>query len=52
MRFLETLALLGLAAQAIALSIGGKNVVVERESDELQDIVCLDLSHSYCPIAK
>lgn len=52
MKFLKSLAVLGCAAQAIALSIGGKHFVVARESDGLQDIVCSDLLRLYCPFAK
>jgi hypothetical protein len=39
MRFLRAITLVGLAAQAVALAIGGKQMLVERESDGLQDIV-------------
>ena len=39
MKLLRALAALLLAAQAAALSIGGKQMHVERESDGLQDIV-------------
>lgn len=39
MKLLSTLSVLALAAHAVGLSIGGKRIVVERESDGLQDIV-------------
>ena len=39
MKLLRALVVAALAAQAAALSIGGKQMVVERESDGLQDIV-------------
>jgi hypothetical protein len=39
MKFLQALAAATLAAQAAALSIGGKQMHVERGSDGLQDIV-------------
>lgn len=39
MRFFAAFATVALAAQAAALSIGGKHMVVERDSDGLQDIV-------------
>jgi hypothetical protein len=39
MKLLRHLAIATLAAQAAALSIGGRQMVVERESDGLQDIV-------------
>jgi hypothetical protein len=39
MRFLRAVTVFALAAQAAALSIGGKQMQVERESDGLQNIV-------------
>jgi hypothetical protein len=39
MRFLRAVIVFALAAQAAALSIGGKQMQVERESDGLQNIV-------------
>lgn len=40
MKFLQSLAFVALAAQAIALSIGSKkSPVIERDSDGLQDVV-------------
>jgi hypothetical protein len=39
MRFLRAVTVFALAAQAAALSIGGKQIQVERESDGLQNIV-------------
>jgi hypothetical protein len=39
MKVSRALTLVALAAQAAALSIGGKQMVVERESDGLQNIV-------------
>jgi hypothetical protein len=39
MKLLRPLAIATLAAQAVALSIGGRQMVVERESDGLQNIV-------------
>jgi hypothetical protein len=39
MKFGNVLAILALAAEAVALSIGGKQMHVERESDGLQNIV-------------
>jgi hypothetical protein len=39
MKLLRTLLVAALAAQAAALSVGGKQMVVERESDGLQNIV-------------
>jgi hypothetical protein len=42
MKLLRALTIAGLAAQAAALTIGGKHMKVERESDGLQDLV------SYC----
>lgn len=39
MKFLNILAINYLLAQAWALSIGGKHMVIERDSDSLQDIV-------------
>ena len=39
MRFLRALTLAAVAAQAAALTIGGENVHIKRESDGLQDIV-------------
>ena len=41
MRFLRAVTVFALAAQAAALSIGGKQMNVERESDGLQNIVDL-----------
>jgi hypothetical protein len=39
MKLSRALTILGLAAQAVALAIGGKQMIVERESDGLQNIV-------------
>lgn len=41
MKLLNALASVSLAAQAVALSIGGRQIVIERESVGLQDIVSL-----------
>lgn len=39
MKILRTITAFAFAAQAAALSIGGKHMTVERDSDGLQDIV-------------
>jgi hypothetical protein len=39
MKLQSILAILALATEAVALSIGGKQMHVERDSDGLQDIV-------------
>jgi hypothetical protein len=39
MTLLRALTLAAFASQAVALAIGGRQLVVERESDGLQDIV-------------
>lgn len=39
MKLFRALTVAALAAQAAALSIGGKNMIVERDSDGLQDLV-------------
>jgi hypothetical protein len=39
MKFLRALAIAALAAQASALTIGGQQITIERDSDGLQDIV-------------
>jgi len=39
MKLQNVLAVLALAAEAVALSIGGKQMHVERDSDGLQNIV-------------
>lgn len=43
MKFLRALSVAALAAQAAALSIGGRNMKIERESDGLQDLVSIFL---------
>lgn len=44
MKVLRAITAFAFAAQAAALSIGGKHMTVERDSDGLQDIVsCLKL---------
>ncbi len=43
MKLSGALTILGLAAQAVALAIGGKQMHVERESDGLQKIVCFTI---------
>lgn len=45
MKLLRALTVAALAAQAAALYIGGRQMIVERESDGLQDIVSCP-SHS------
>ena len=40
MKLLRALTVAALAVQAAALSIGGKQMSVERDSDGLQNIVC------------
>lgn len=39
MRVSSALAAIAFAAQALALTIGGRNMIVQRDSDGLQDIV-------------
>lgn len=39
MRFIQALLAVAFAAQAVALSIGGKHMLIEKDSDGLQDIV-------------
>jgi len=46
MKLLRTLTVLALAAQVVGLTIGGKQMHVERDSDGLQDIVRLSMSRS------
>jgi len=40
MKVFSTIAALLLATQAVALSIGGQKIQVERDNDVLQNIVC------------
>lgn len=44
MKLLRAITVFAFAAQAAALSIGGKNMKIERDSDGLQDIVSTVLS--------
>jgi hypothetical protein len=44
MKLLRALAIAALAAQAAALAIGGRPMIVERDSDGLQDIVSTSIS--------
>jgi hypothetical protein len=41
MKLLRALTIAALAAQAAALTIGGRHMVVERDNDGLQDIVSI-----------
>lgn len=44
MKLLRALAIAALAAHAAALAIGGRPMIVERDSDGLQDIVSTPIS--------
>jgi hypothetical protein len=48
MKLLRIITLTALAAQAAALAIGGKEMIVERDSDGLQNIVSIP-NLSQCP---
>jgi hypothetical protein len=50
MKLRKVLTVLALAAEAVALSIGGKQMHVERDSDGLQNVVsfaCLQYQETY-----
>lgn len=44
MKFIHAFTVAALAAKAAALAIGGKPIIIERGSDDLQDILCPYLS--------